>query len=299
MLVAWDWSHRGVRSAKRPVYQTCPNCKTLNHEQATECYACHASLVSGEPKSELVAVPSSEPDWREEVARRLEAYRARRRGIRPDAEQDPLPFAQEPVEWLSRQEESPSRPAAPRSSRARNPLKIAIELEQPQLDFLAAEESSLHPNPTLAPVAGLGERGRAGMLDAVFVGLAFACFLVIFRYLGGELVLGKLPLAIYGGALFSLYLLYFGLFTFFAGTTPGMHLLGLRLVNFEGQSPGERQRLWRCFGYVLSGLSLLFGFLWAVWDEDGLTWQDRISQTYLTPSVRAAAFEQGNPGAGV
>jgi uncharacterized RDD family membrane protein YckC len=280
------------------VYQTCPNCKTLNRELATECYACGEPLVSCDPEGEPVAVPVSEPDWREEVARRLEAYRARRRSIRADAEQDPLPFAREPVEWLSGHEESASHSAAPRNSRARGPLKIAIELEQPELDFLAAEESSLHPDRTLATVAGLGERGRAGMLDAVFVCLAFTCFLLIFRYLGGELVLGKLPLAIYGGALFSLYLLYFGLFTFFTGVTPGMHLLGLQLVSFAGESPGERQRLWRCFGYALSGLSLLFGFLWAVWDEDGLTWQDRISQTYLTPSNPAAAFEQRNPGAG-
>jgi uncharacterized RDD family membrane protein YckC len=26
----------------------------------------------------------------------------------------------------------------------------------------------------------------------------------------------------------------------------------------------------------------MLGFLWAAWDEDGLTWHDRISQTYIT-----------------
>ena len=40
--------------------------------------------------------------------------------------------------------------------------------------------------------------------------------------------------------------------------------------------------LWRSFGYLVSAGTLLFGFLAALWDEDHLTWHDRISQTYLT-----------------
>ncbi len=299
MLLASLWSRRASRSAKRPVYQTCPNCKTFNSELATECYACREPLVPREAVGEPVAVPSSEPSWREEVARRLEAYRARRRSIRPDAQQDPLPFANEPVEWLSRHQDPHTLPAAKKKSRESNPLNIAIELEQPELDFLAGEESSLHPDRALAPVAGLGARWRAGALDAAFVSLAFAFFLAMFRYFGGEIPLGKFPVAIFGGALFFFYLLYFGLFTFFAGITPGMHLLGLQIVTFEGHTPGERQLLWRCFGYALSGLTLLLGFLWALWDEDGLTWQDRVSQTYLTPSEPAAALQAGDPGTAV
>jgi hypothetical protein len=27
---------------------------------------------------------------------------------------------------------------------------------------------------------------------------------------------------------------------------------------------------------------MMLGFLWALWDEDQLTWHDRMSQTYLT-----------------
>ncbi len=33
---------------------------------------------------------------------------------------------------------------------------------------------------------------------------------------------------------------------------------------------------------ISAGVCFL-GFLWALWDEDHLCWQDRISQTYLTP----------------
>jgi len=40
--------------------------------------------------------------------------------------------------------------------------------------------------------------------------------------------------------------------------------------------------VWRSFGYLLSGAALMLGFFWAFWDEDRLTWHDRISQTYVT-----------------
>jgi hypothetical protein len=38
----------------------------------------------------------------------------------------------------------------------------------------------------------------------------------------------------------------------------------------------------------------MLGFLWALWDEDHFTWQDRISQTYITaaaPVVEPDALE--------
>jgi uncharacterized RDD family membrane protein YckC len=49
----------------------------------------------------------------------------------------------------------------------------------------------------------------------------------------------------------------------------------------DGTFPETRQLLWRSFGYLLSGATLLLGFLWALWDEDRMTWHDRISQTYI------------------
>jgi hypothetical protein len=38
----------------------------------------------------------------------------------------------------------------------------------------------------------------------------------------------------------------------------------------------------RSVGYMLSAGTLFLGFLWACWDEDGLTWHDRLSRTYLS-----------------
>jgi uncharacterized RDD family membrane protein YckC len=40
--------------------------------------------------------------------------------------------------------------------------------------------------------------------------------------------------------------------------------------------------LWRSAGYIISAGTLFLGFLWAMWDEDELTWHDRLSRTYLS-----------------
>jgi hypothetical protein len=29
----------------------------------------------------------------------------------------------------------------------------------------------------------------------------------------------------------------------------------------------------------------MLGFVWAIWDEDHFTWQDRMSQTYITAAA--------------
>jgi len=63
---------------------------------------------------------------------------------------------------------------------------------------------------------------------------------------------------------------------------------GLQVSSFSGEPPSPRQMLLRSLGYMISAATLFMGFVWAWWDEDGLTWHDRISHTYLTsPETRA------------
>jgi hypothetical protein len=49
---------------------------------------------------------------------------------------------------------------------------------------------------------------------------------------------------------------------------------------------------------LLSGATLMLGFVWALWDEDHFTWQDRISQTYITAATPVADSESYEPPAG-
>src|SRR5207245_6390526 len=113
--------------------------------------------------------------------------------------------------------------------------------------------------------------------------LLFACggFLALFGSLGGHFAFSKLSTAVYAISFAIVYLQYFSLFTVFGGTTPGMMLRGLRVVDFGGEEPSPRQLLLRAAGYMLSAGTFFLGFLWSHWDEDELTWHDRISRTYL------------------
>jgi len=143
----------------------------------------------------------------------------------------------------------------------------------------------------LYPVAPMWDRRIAGLIDVAF--LLFACggFLALFGSLGGHFALSKLNAAVCFTALGVVYFQYFALFTIFGGTTPGMMLRNLQVMGFSGDEPTPKQMLLRSAGYMFSAAPFLAGFLWAIWDEDGLTWHDRISKTYLTAAQTYAEIE--------
>jgi uncharacterized RDD family membrane protein YckC len=274
-------------------------------EDTDRCSFCDSSLVEQESVSEPVAVGAvhrhaqdrylheseREPEWRREVSRRLEEYRVRRRRLRPEDPQSGLPFIREP-EF----EEEPvvvQRPRPRPSLRSRHAERMEIRI-QPELDFASFQDDRAHPQTALVPVAALSERRVAGLLDAIFLILTYAGFLGLFRSLGGEILFQKLDAIVYVTTFFLLYAQYFFIFTTFAGATPGMQIRGLTIVRLDGTLPETRQLLWRSFGYILSAATLTLGFFWALWDEDRFTWQDRISQTYVTsaaPVMNQEAFE--------
>jgi uncharacterized RDD family membrane protein YckC len=238
------------------------------------------------PKAPPQRRPELEPEWRNEVARRLEAYRTRH--PRPEEAQGGLPFSLhldqveefEPTEPEAQPKKEPARPAA-RVTRARPSERVEISV-QPELDFNSSRDDRSRPQTALVPVASIEDRRWAGMLDATFLLATFAGFLGLFRSLGGDILLHKVDAPVYLGAFFLLYAQYFALFTTFAGSTPGMQLRGLYVVRLDGYLPDTRQLAWRSFGYLLSAGTLMLGFFWALWDEEHFTWQDRISQTYVT-----------------
>jgi uncharacterized RDD family membrane protein YckC len=140
----------------------------------------------------------------------------------------------------------------------------------------------------LYPVASLEDRRMAAVIDGACLLFAYGGFLALFGSLGGQFTASKLTAAVYATTFAIVYLQYFALFTVFGGTTPGMMFRGLQVASFNGAPPSPRQLLLRSVGYVLSASACFAGFLWAWWDEDALTWHDRISRTYLSsPATRA------------
>jgi len=178
-----------------------------------------------------------------------------------------------------------SRGGADPQARDRHRSAVPVEIYiQPEFDFESRSYERGCPQTALVPVASLDERRRAGLFDALFITLASIGFIGLFRLLGGQIALGRVDALVCVVIVYLFYASYFLLFTVIAGATPGMQRMHLAVVRLDGSLPDTRELLWRGFGYLISGATLL-GFFWAVWDEEQFTWQDRISQTYLTNAM--------------
>jgi uncharacterized RDD family membrane protein YckC len=264
-------------------------------DDTESCSFCDVPAVENGEIAEPVTVGANslaetpEPEWRVEVSRRLEQYRARRGRLRPDDSQSGLPF-QQAASVPDFDDEVPERPRPRPAQRQRSTERVDICI-QPELDFSSSANDRARPQTALVPVATLAERRWAGMLDALFLGFTCVGFMSMFRSLGGQMTLEKTDAIVYLAVAYLFYALYFFLFTVMAGATPGMQLRGLTVVRLDGSLPDTRQLLWRNFGYMLSGATLLLGFVWAIWDEDHFTWQDRMSQTYITAAAPLSGLD--------
>lgn len=245
----------------------------------------------------------AEGEWRGELNQRLQAYRARRRKAGVGEGQTELPFESHVSagpENVAVEEFPPSDETFPerddfaftvaigRPPRKQEPVETRLLIDvslPPEREEALPElpaESVTRVCSGVFPVASLEERRAAAVVDAACLAFAYGGFLALFGSLGGHFTFSKLSAAVCFFTFAFVYVQYFGLFTIFGGTTPGMMARGLQVASFSGENPTPKQYLQRALGYMLSAGTLFLGFLWAIWDEDGLTWHDRLSRTYLT-----------------
>jgi uncharacterized RDD family membrane protein YckC len=320
---------------KRPVTKTCLQCGAVQPSSLRVCNFCDSSLIAGLSSHAEQSVPGaversvaqvsrkdSQPSsstesstiWRGELSQRLHAYRVRRRKAVPNLDQSQLPFdelAEHPPAQASvavaepqpaLEEDFAFTIAIGRNAAKREDPRMVIDLSLPaaegnaeQSARLDASSSSNTEHQGLYPVASIEERRIAGLIDAGCLLFAYGGFLTLFGSLGGQFTFSKLSAAVCVATFVIVYLQYFALFTVFGGTTPGMMLRGLHVVNFSGETPSPRQMLWRSLGYMLSAGTFFMGFLWSMWDEDALTWHDRLSHTYLCPAPTLADIDATHP----
>lgn len=241
---------------------------------------------------------SGEEEWRGELNQRLQAYRARRKKAFPNEAQTELPFeSHRPEAAVAVQVEEPQAPAPdphddfaftiaigrPPQNAEPDDARLLIDVSLPPLldEQEETPEDPEEPPSDLYPVATLLERRRAAMIDAACLAFAYGGFLALFGSLGGQFTFSKLSAVVCFSTFAFVYVQYFGLFTIFGGTTPGMMVRGLQVASFTGESPSAQQLFWRTAGYMISAGTFFLGFFWALWDEDGMTWHDRLSRTYL------------------
>jgi uncharacterized RDD family membrane protein YckC len=121
--------------------------------------------------------------------------------------------------------------------------------------------------PTVGRLSSPGKRFGAYVLDLV---IPFAAVLLVF-FVGGALAMGGGESG--GGAgmllgflLFAGYVVW-ALTLFARGTTPGKRALGMYVVKETGQRAGFGTMLFReWIGKWISGLILMLGFLWILFD---------------------------------
>jgi uncharacterized RDD family membrane protein YckC len=132
------------------------------------------------------------------------------------------------------------------------------------------------------PVATTLHRAVASALDWSMVLIGYGLFLAVFRLLGGEFLLTKPNLMVFGGMFLLIAFAYGLLFAIAGAETAGMHWTQLRLTTFDGFPPENGTRVVRFAAACMSRCTLL-GLLWSLADEECLAWQDHISRTFATP----------------
>lgn len=169
---------------------------------------------------------------------------------------------------------------------AGDPVWIGSSWQQMQLDEEPRTEQlpdyyALVPDEHKLYQAPFGRRMMATVVDAALImGLVFGTMYLIssnvdslpgkhaFEAIG---VLGVLGFAA----------LYEWFFLTFAKVTPGMRYAQLALCTFDEQMPSREQVNGRLKAMLISVLPVGLGMLWSLFDEDQMSWHDRLSKTYL------------------
>jgi len=146
-------------------------------------------------------------------------------------------------------------------------------------------------------VTGFPRRAVAALFDlVVLLGLTATVTTIValslgvpmpgLREVGPDLlvagILDRNPMAVGAVGLFlgmtGLYQLYFG---GMSGQTPGMRLLGIRLISARGSAPGPARGLLRLLALVPSLVPAGLGWLWALFDREHRALHDHLAGSYM------------------
>lgn len=158
---------------------------------------------------------------------------------------------------------------------------IDISRNQPGLDF---EDDSYTAEFTLPEYQRsiLVPRVYALLTDMAIVLAMFGVFVIMtLSEMPMALDFNRRVLGIYGAAYLLLLTAYFFLFMLSSSQTAGMHRQRLIAVDRRGEPLHPDAAFLRGFGYLVSIVPLMFGFLWAVIDPEHLTWADKVSGTFV------------------
>lgn len=283
---------------------SCSYCRTLNADGESRCRRCGRRLPGGASGTLSDTGTEMRPFVNGALATQPSPVRVRAETTEHEVKTPPGPAQRSlfppkviPFESFagSRTDPRPA-PKAPRAPARRQTPRTPEN--QGSLDFLQAAPQAARKLKTTveaviycdAPVATKMHRAVAAAVDLSMILIAYGIFLLAFHLGGGQFALDKLSLSMFGAG-FLLISFFYGLAWALGNTeSPGKRWMHLKLVTFEGFPPDASHRLWRFVGACLSYAAGGLGILWAVADEESLTWQDHISKTFLTVETPETNF---------
>jgi uncharacterized RDD family membrane protein YckC len=134
------------------------------------------------------------------------------------------------------------------------------------------------------PYAGIASRAVALAIDAAIAQLIVFCGGAVLALVGSlvsDVRLGGLEKILVAVAWAAVVGFYFVLFWSTAGQTPGMRLLGLRVMTADGHHPGPGRSVVRVVGLGLAIIPLFAGFIPVLFDRQRRGLHDMLAGTIV------------------
>lgn len=131
--------------------------------------------------------------------------------------------------------------------------------------------------------ATLARRLGAWLIDELARTFFYPLLLLVLVMFGGQIPDPVAPGELSAGAVIPQIVLRAGLSWIFwsQGTSPGAMLLHVRLVDAHGNAPGPVRGGIRAMVEIVSIMTLLLGFAWALFSRRRQTWHDLASGVYV------------------
>ncbi len=265
----------------------CQYCRATNSEDDHRCQRCGRRLQEGPGPTASYS--------REATARVLEPVA---QAVGPQPASRPIGSTIQYQRALFSQREYPSAVEIPAKDGAARTERVAERPRgrkprpspgQQRLDFpnggVGAQPSAPLPGTMIdcdALTAVVSARVTAFAFDATMMLSGIAVFLGALHFRMGTIPMDKRSLPWLVGAALFIAGLYKALWCLGNGDSPGMRWAKLRLIAFDGRPPTRRQRIRRALSGAFVSSAMGLGLMWALVDEEALTWHDHISKTFPT-----------------
>ena len=131
---------------------------------------------------------------------------------------------------------------------------------------------------TPAPLASWGTRAAGFIIDYAPI---WILQLIFFRNTGINTLLWLVGIA---------YLVYLGYLDGLTGQTPGKAIMGIKLVNTEGEMIGTGAGIGRKFVHIVDSIVCFLGWLLPIVDSKRQTIADKIMTTFVVGGVEKKPF---------